>query len=123
MDTCAIPLQDKRALAQKVGKHLTSLYGGRRTYSPQLVKAAMRRCDLPDVWDCWALSLFTSPEDFSTYHAALGEACDYASMHSEMLSALNLDLGAGSLFDFLSTDSLDVNLPSLDVGDVDISHP
>jgi hypothetical protein len=118
MGTCAIPPQDKRALAQKVGKHLTTLYGKRRTYSPQLVKAAMRRCHLPEVWDCWALSLFTSPEDFSAYHASLGEACDYASMQADMLGVLD----TGSLFDFLSTDFFNFDLPSLDIGDVDISH-
>jgi hypothetical protein len=75
----------------------------------------MRRCEFPDVWDCWALSLFTSPNDFSAYHAMLGEACDYASMHADMLGALD----SGSLLDFFSTDFFNVDLPSIDI---DISH-
>jgi hypothetical protein len=118
MGICAIPPRDKRALAQKVGKQLTALHGKRPSYSPQLVKAAMRRCDFPDVWDCWALSLFSSSDDFSAYHAKLGEACDYGSMHAEMLGTLD----SGSLFDFLSSDFLDIDMSGIDIGDADISH-
>jgi hypothetical protein len=116
MAVCAIPPKDKRALAQKVGRQLTKLHGRRQTYSPQLVKAAMRRCELPDMWDCWAFSLFSSPEDFASYHAKLGEVCDYTSMHTEMLSVLD----TGSVLDFFSSDSFNIDLPT--IADVDISH-
>ena len=100
MATCTIALGDKRTVARKVGKQLTTLYGRRQHYSPQLVKAAMRRCDFPDLWDCWALSLFSSPSDFAAYHATLGEVCDYSTMHADMLSSID----TGSLLDFLSLD-------------------
>jgi len=118
MAVCGIALENKRALAQRVGRQLTKLHGKRKTYSPQLVKAAMRRSELPDVWDCWALSLFSSPEDFASYHANLGEICDYTSMHAEMLNVLD----TGSLIDFFSSDLFNIDLPSVDLGDVDISH-
>jgi hypothetical protein len=103
MATCAIPPKDKRLLARHVGKRLVSLYGKRQSYSPKIVKAAMRRCEFPDVWDCWALSLFSSASDFDSYHSAVGEACDYAAMHADMLSAVQVD----AAFDFSSLDWLD----------------
>ena len=78
----------KRILARKVGTHLAGLHGKRRHYSPQLVKAAVRRCGFPQACDCWALSLFASAEDFGAYHAASGEACDYRSMNAQMLDAI-----------------------------------
>ena len=101
MATCAIPLRDKRAVAQKVGAHLTRLYGKRRSYSPPLIKAAMRRCAFPSDWDCWALSLYAAADDFASYHTAIGETCDYAAMQAEMLSSVD----SGSTLDFLSADA------------------
>ena len=100
MATCAIAIKDKRALARNVGKHLTARYGKRAHYSPTLVRTTMRRLDYPVGWDCWALSLFTSADDFNAYHTALGEACNYAAMNSEMLSAVD----ASTLLDFVSGD-------------------
>jgi len=116
MATCAIAPGDKRALARDVGKHLTRLYGKRQNYSPTLVKASMRKLNFPDVWDCWALSLFTGIGDFNSYHAALGEVCDYAAMHGEMLTVVD----AGSLLDFLSGDWSLSDLP--DVSDLSSQH-
>jgi hypothetical protein len=113
MATCAIALNDKRTLARNVGKHLTARYGKRTHYSPTLVKVTMRRLNYPDVWDCWALSLFASRDDFAAYHASLGEVCDYASMNTDMLSAVD----SGSLFDFISGDwSVGDFVPDLSVG-------
>jgi hypothetical protein len=100
MATCAIALTDKRTLARNVGKHLTATYGKRAHYSPTLVKVTMRRLNYPDVWDCWALSLFTDRSAFDAYHDALGEVCSYASMHADMLSAAGFD----SLTDFVPAD-------------------
>lgn len=99
----AITPKDKRLLAQRVGRHLVSVYGKRKSYPPQVVKASMRRCDFPDVWDCWALSLFSSPNDFNVFHDAIGEACDYASMHSDMRGVIDIPATA----DFFSFDWLD----------------
>jgi hypothetical protein len=100
MGMCAIAVADKRTLARSVGKHLTATYGKRAHYSPTLVKVTMRRLKYPDIWDCWALSLFTDCGDFDSYHAALGEICNYAAMNADMLSAV----GSDSMTDFLSTD-------------------
>jgi len=103
MGVGAITPQDKRLLARRVGCHLVSLYGKRESYPPQVVKASMRRCDFPDAWDCWALSLFSSPGDFNAFHDAIGEACDHASMHGDMLGVIDVPATA----DFFSFDWLD----------------
>ena len=114
MAACAIAPNDKRLLARRVGGHLAGLYGKRRSYSPALIKAAMRRCEFPDAWDCWALSLFASRDDFVDHHTRIGEACDYASMHTDMLAAIghsalgpagvdaSADAGSFDWFDALS---------------------
>ena len=121
MATCAIAPHDKRLLAQRVGKRLVTLYGKRPSYSPPLVKAAMRRCDFPDVWDCWALSLFSSPGEFAAYHAATGEVCDFAGMHADMLSAIGAHVDLGSAADILSVDWLDAGTVVADAaGSVDL---
>ena len=118
MATCSIALKDKRALARSLGRHLTERYGKRAHYSPQLIKASMRKLRFPHAWDCWGLSLFADRADFDTYHGALGEACDYATMNTEMLSAVD----SGSLFDFLSADwSVGDLLPDSDLGTGDLS--
>jgi hypothetical protein len=88
MATCAMEPAARRVLARKVGTHLAALHGKRRHYSPQIVKAAVRRCGFGPACDCWAMSLFASAEDFGAYHAATGEACDYASMNAQMLDAI-----------------------------------
>ena len=116
MATCSIALQDKRALARSLGKHLRERYGKRTHYSRTVIKASMRKLRFPDVWDCWGLSLFADRTDFDTYHAATGEACDYGFMNAEMLTAVD----SGSVFDFLSGDwSLSDFLPDLDLGSTD----
>jgi len=118
MATCAIPLKEKQVLVRKVGKHLITLRGKRRHYSPPLIKAAMRKCEFPNVWDCWALSLFASPRDFSSYHAAIGETCDCTAMHSEMLTTIH----SGSLLDFLSMDWSDSSLVDISPSDLTDHH-
>lgn len=39
-------------------------------------------------WHCWAISLYTAPSYFETYHESIGENCDHASMKAEMTSAI-----------------------------------
>ena len=118
MATQTIALKDRRTLARNVGKHLAARYGKRPNYSPTIVKATMRRLEYPDAWDCWALSLFTSQDDFASYHAALGEVCNYAAMHADMLNAVD----SGSLLDFISGDwSVGDFLADSDSGTADFS--
>ena len=105
MTACAIAPDDKRAVAQQVGRALVGLYGKRKSYAPALIKSAMRKQRYPAAWDCWALCLFASAADFDAYHAARGESCSYSAMRGEMLEAIRpapaSDFGNGSASDLL----------------------
>ena len=91
MDICGLAAIDKRLLGRKVGADLAKRHGSKPHYAVRDIKAAARRCNFPDAWDCWALSLYASPHDFADYHQRTGERCDYASMHESMVDAVALD--------------------------------
>lgn len=101
MDICAIAAVDKRLLAKKVGDDLVQRHGRRPYHAVVDIKAAARRMRFPDAWDCWALSLYASPQDFADYHRQTGERCDYRSMHDSMAEALAT---SGAVADAVSTD-------------------
>lgn len=88
MAVCAVQLQDKQRLAKRVGKDLRRRHGAKRWYTPEEVRASMRRLDYPYLWDCWALSLYTPADIFDAFHRARGESCDYQAMHAEMSACL-----------------------------------
>lgn len=105
MTACAIKPVDQRKLGQRVGRDLRRRHGQRAHYTPEQVRDSMRRLDYPYMWDCWALSLYTSPFDFDAFHRARNEACDYAGMHAEMASSLaGGDSFWSGLLDFFSFD-------------------
>ncbi len=61
-------------------------YGKRKSYSPLQVKKASKKT-LSDLdWYGWAMSMYTSPNDFNAYHDSIGEICDYALIKAEMAS-------------------------------------
>jgi hypothetical protein len=82
---------DKQLLARKIGSELVKSHGKKRYYKVEEVKAAARRQNVPDTWDCWAVSLYSSPSDFGEYHTRIGEPCDYSAMHSSMVEAVSTD--------------------------------
>jgi hypothetical protein len=91
MDICTLPVADKRHMARRVGQDLTLHHGKKRHYTPKEIRQSARRLNFPDIWDCWALSLYASAPDFADYHAGTGESCDYASMHAAMVEAVATD--------------------------------
>jgi hypothetical protein len=101
MDICALPTVDKRLLAKKVGNDLVKHHGKKRHYTVEEIKAAARRQNFPDTWDCWAMSLYSSPQDFAEHHARTGEHCDFQAMHNSMAEAVATD---HSLADAVSVD-------------------
>ena len=88
MPQCDLPPNDKRTLAKNVGDDLLSHHGKKKFYSAKEVKGSMRRLDYPVDWDCWAMALFLNEPDFTIFHDAAGEECNYASMKGEMAAAL-----------------------------------
>jgi len=72
-----------------VGNELVKQYGKKRHYTVQEVKNANRKQGISYDVACWSHAVFNSHEDFDAYHRSIGETCDYASMKSEMLSAVS----------------------------------
>jgi hypothetical protein len=98
MTSCSSAPTDKKAYGKAVGEILLKNYGKRRFYSPKQVKTASYKSKYGVDWHCWAMCLYTSPDDFNSYHQSIGETCDYASMKSEMTLALT-DGASESWFD------------------------
>lgn len=134
MDICPLPAIDKQLMARRVGHDLVKRHGNKRYYTVEEIKAAARRQKFPDTWDCWALSLYSSPSDFANYHLKTGEICEYSSMHAMMLEAVSADTSLpevihhvtpateGSWFSDLmdSLGSIDISLPGFDFPDLDV---
>ena len=99
MVATSLSKQDKKQYAKDVGKILVQEYGKQKYYSPNRVKRASKKTKWDIDWHCWAMCLYTSPDDFNRYHKSIGESCDYASMKGEMAYAIT-DGVSESWFDF-----------------------
>jgi hypothetical protein len=91
MGLSLIPVADKQFMAKKVGAVLVKHHGKKPHYTASEVKLSARRLLFPETWDCWALSMFCSPGEFSEFHTRIGEVCDYSSMHQKMVDAVSSD--------------------------------
>lgn len=111
MTSCAVAPTDKKAYGKEIGQILVRDYGKQKYYSPQEVKTAAWKSPYATDYSCWAMSLYTSPADFASYHAAIGETCDYAAMRAQM---------AGALTDGASDSWFDVDLSWLEWPDIDL---
>ena len=114
MQTCTLSPSDKKAYARDVGKILVRKYGKKKFYKPEQVRRASKETNYDIDWHCWAMCIYAPPLDFKRYHDSIGESCDYASMKSEMASAIT-DGASESWFDIdLSwLDWPDFDLPSI----------
>lgn len=85
--TCNTPPADKKAYITDIGKTLVKRYGKKKFYKPKEVKRASKESPWADYdYACWGMSIFTSREDFKSYHDSAGETCDYTEMRTTMLS-------------------------------------
>jgi len=91
--------QDKKQYAKDVGKILVQEHGKQKYYSPNRVTRTSKKTQWDIDWYCWAMCLYTSPEDFNSYHKSIGESCDYVSMKREMAYAVT-DGASEAWFDF-----------------------
>ncbi len=109
---------DKKKYISDLGKILVEEHGKKKYYLPEDVKKAHKKSTWNDTIDfidfsCWAMSTFSSHEEFDNYHAANGEACDYVAMKTEMLSGLSTTAPA----DWTTIPNLDLDASWLDFGD------
>lgn len=108
-----IKLSDKaqrkrRAIADykgRLGRLLKARYGPKDRYSPAQVKAIMKEWGYSTPYDCYGLAMYCDYADFMAYHQAIGQACNYEAMRSEISHIL---FGADTTFTI--TDLLDTNV-------------
>src|SRR6185369_14707630 len=100
MTACQIAPSDRRRQARLVGRDLVENYGKKQYYTPLEVRNANRRQQIPIDFSCWSFAMFSSRDDFDTYHQARGEVCDYVAMKTEMLSSVSSSSESSSWFDF-----------------------
>jgi hypothetical protein len=112
MPACHIEPKDKKAFIGAVGEELVRTHGKEKYYKPKQVRNAADSLGYPVDIHCWAMCIFTTPEDFLAIHDAAGEVCDYATMKAEVLK----DLATGGSFS-----GLDINRSWLEWPDIDVS--
>lgn len=113
----------KKEYVSEIGKILVENYGKRPYYTPEQVEYANKQTKWYNKYQldftCWAMSVFSSHNDFDRHHQATGEACDYSEMKTEMLSGM-ASTNNSSWFDLSSVDlpAIDIDASWLDFGDV-----
>ncbi|WP_411825577.1 DUF6559 family protein [Luteolibacter sp. AS25] len=113
MPACELRPEDKKKFISDVGQRLVEEHGRKKYYKPgEIRKAATDRGYQPDIV-CWAMCMFSSPDDFTAIHEAAGEACDYEEMKAEVLR----DLAGGDSFL-----GIDIGLSWLEWPDIDLSE-
>ena len=90
---------NKKEYVENVGKILVKDYGKKKFYSPKEVKKSSSKVESNIDWHCWAMCIFTSPNDFNQYHTDIGEVCNYESMKTSMMSIMT-DGASESWLDF-----------------------
>ena len=118
--SCTPSPSNKKECITNIGKILVTEHGKKNYYTPEEVKKAHKKSKCydalsPDILDfsCWAMSIFSSHNDFDSYHESTGEIYDYAAMKSEMLQGLS----ASSDTHWTEIPDLDIDASWLDFGD------
>ena len=115
MPACAIKPADRKQQIRVVGNDLVKHHGKKKFYTVQEVKDANRRQGIDVDVACWSHAFFNSHVDFDTYHAEIGETCDYAAMKREMLDSVTSPADSSSLLDLnFDFDLSWLELPAID---------
>lgn len=112
MAACELKPSDKRQFIGEVGEELVRAHGKKKYYKPSEIRKAADRRGYPIDIHCWAMSVFSTPEDFKDLHETSGEACDYVAMRAEVIG----DLADGNSFSLP-----DLDLSWLEWPDIDLS--
>ncbi|KFF02346.1 hypothetical protein [Chryseobacterium luteum] len=112
--------EDRKKYIKDIGSILVDDYGKKDFYKPEEVKKASQKTSRNGGssgidYSCWGMSVFSSHEDFDSYHKTLGEICDYAEMKQTMLDGIS---SAGLNFVFPELSDTEIDLSWLDIGDI-----
>ena len=105
---------EKVQLAKAIGDDLIRTNGHKKFYTQKQIKAAADRNKHSIDWHCWAYCLYMDHASFDRYHHQIGEACDYQSMKSSMVSSIT-NHQSDTWFDF-DWDMSWLELPDIDFG-------
>jgi hypothetical protein len=112
--TCHVPPANRRGYLRAVGTVLVKDYGKKKYYKPKEVKAAHRKTHWGSMdFSCWAMSTYSSHEDFDAFHEETGEVCDYTEMKGWMLEGIAGDSAHAPLSELIS---MDLDASWLDLG-------
>lgn len=116
IDVCHPAPVDKRRYIGDIGRILVRDYGKKKYYEPKEVKEAHKKSDWGPGLDfsCWAMSTFSSHDDFDRHHELTGEVCDYTEMKSTMLEGIS----TSESVDLTSLAEIDLDASWLDFGDI-----
>jgi hypothetical protein len=70
-----------RRYRRRLGPALVRRYGRERHYTINQVRATVDTLGLDTSYVCYAFAAFCEQAAFEAHHAALGEVCDWATMH------------------------------------------
>ncbi|TVQ19545.1 MAG: hypothetical protein EA367_11365 [Leptolyngbya sp. DLM2.Bin15] len=68
----------------RLGRLLKARYGQKDTYSPDQVKGMMQEWGYSTPYDGYGLAMYCDHADFMAYYQAIGKACNYEAMRSEI---------------------------------------
>ena len=90
-DQCHKIPDQKQDYLKDIGTLLVKEHGKQQHYKPKQIKEAHNNSKWASQLDfsCWAMSIFSTKNDFDIYHEKVGEVCDYISMKAEMLKQNN----------------------------------
>ncbi|MBB6370706.1 hypothetical protein [Chryseobacterium shigense] len=112
--------EDRKKYIKDLGSILVGDYGKKEFYKPEEIKKANQKTSWANGtngadYSCWGMSVFSSHEDFDSYHQASGEICDYTEMKQTMLEGISSD---GLNFVFPELSDTEIDLSWLDLGDI-----
>jgi hypothetical protein len=73
-----------KAYVKKLPGLLVKDYGRLSHYNPLQVRRTIERAGLDTTYACYAIAMFSTPEDFAQFHMGTGESCDYDVMRGEL---------------------------------------
>lgn len=112
--SCAPAPSNKQEYIGDIGKILITDYGKKKYYKPEEVEKSHRNSKWYDGLDfsCWAMSIFSSHDDFDRHHERTGEICNYTEMKTEMLNGISVSADTG----WFGIPDMDIDASWLDFG-------
>ncbi|WP_223559869.1 hypothetical protein [Chryseobacterium lathyri] len=121
MNEFCTPLpEDRKKYIKDLGSILVDDYGKKKFYKPEEIKKANQKTSWSNIsgaidYSCWGMAVFSSHEDFDSYHKVSGEICDYAEMKQAMLEGIS---SGGFNFVIPELSDTEIDLSWLDIGDI-----